>query len=173
MRIRTLAGALAMSGVVAASLPADAAPRHSRSGGHDRGYASRSYSGRSYSSRSYAPRSYSSRSYSGRSYSSRSYSYGYRDRGRSYRSYGGYRTYRSYRPRISFSVRPYLYSRYAYNPYVYDDYAYDPYGYGYEPYAYGYDPYAYNGPYPRYRSRGHYHGRLFCVRPHLSVHIGF
>jgi hypothetical protein len=53
----------------------------------------------------------------------------------------------------------------VYDPYYYD-YGYDPY---YDDYGYGYD----NGPYPRYGSRVHYHGRLFCVRPHLSVHIGF
>ena len=131
MRIRTLAGALAVSGLVAVSLPAEAeaAHRHSRSCGHD-GYRSRSYR----SSR-YAPR----------------YSYGYRGR-----SYG--RSY--YAPRY-YSYRPYRYTRYAYDPYYYD--------------AYGYDgPYAYNGPYPAYRPvRGHYHGRAWCLRPHLSIHIGF
>jgi hypothetical protein len=136
MRIRTLAGTLAVSGLLAASLPApaEAAHRHSRSCGHG-GYSSRSYR---------ADRSH-------RSYRAPRYSYGYRDRyyGRSY-----------YAPRYRY--RPYRYTRYV--PY------YEPY---YEPYGY-YGPYAYNGPYPAYRPvRGHYHGRAWCVRPHVSVHIGF
>lgn len=148
MRIRTLAGALAMSGLVAVSVPADAeaAHRHSASCGHERGYSSRSYR----SSRSYVNRDRGYNSYR----SSRSY--GYRDRG--YNSYRSYDRYRSYSPRRSYGYRPYRYTRYAYDPYDYGN---------------GYDPYAYNGPYPRYRSRAHYHGRLFCVRPHLSLHIGF
>lgn len=154
MRIRALAGAVALSGLVGVSGPpdADAAERRSRSRGHDRGYSSRSYRAPrpSYGHRD---RSYSYRSYDRSRYSSRR-SYGYRP----YRSYG-YRPYRTYR-----------YVPYAYDPYY--AYGYDP--YVYEPYGYGYDPYGYNGPYPRYRSgRAHYHGRLFCVRPHLSVHIGF
>jgi len=161
MRIRALAGALALSGLVGVSLPSDAeaAERRSRSRGHDRGYSSRSYR---------APRS----------------SYGHRDRGNTYRSYDrsrssprrsyGYRPSRSYRAYRSY--RPYRYVPYAYDPYYaygYDSYYYDePYGYDYDPY--GYDRYGYNGPYPRYRSgRAHYHGRLFCVRPHLSIHVGF
>jgi len=174
MRIRTLAGALAMSGLVAVSVPADAeaAERRSGSRGRDRGDSSRSYrsSGPQRSSRSYVNRD---RGYN----SSRSYrsfrSYGDRDRGyRSSRSYRSYDRYRSYAPRAYYRpYRPYRYTRYAYDPYYYG-YAYDP--YAYEPYGYGYDGYGYdNGPYPRYRSRVHYHGRLFCVRPHLSVHIGF
>ena len=130
MRIRTLAGALAVSGLVAASLPAEAQAdhRHSRSCGHGGYYSSRSYR---------APR----------------YAYGHR--GRSH--------WRHYQPRY-YSYRPYGYARYGYDPYYYD--RYDRYGY--------YGPYAYNGPYPAYRPvRGHYHGRLWCVRPHLSIHIGF
>jgi hypothetical protein len=151
--MRTLAGALALSGLVGVSLPSDAeaAQRRSRSRGHDRGYSSRSYR---------APRS----------------SYGHRDRGYTYRSYDRYR----YSPRRSYGYRSYR----SYRPYVYLPYAYDPYyAYGYDSYYYddpygydpnGYDRYGYNGPYPRYRSgRAHYHGRLFCVRPHLSIRIGF
>ena len=128
MRMRTLAGALAVSGLMAASLPAEAeaAHRHSRSCGHG-GYSSRSYR---------SPR----------------HSYGYRDR-----YYG-----RSYSAPRYYGYRPYRYTRYV--PY------YDPY---YEPYGYR-GPYAYNGPYPAYRPvRGHYHGRAWCVRPHVSIHIGF
>jgi hypothetical protein len=131
MTIRTLAGALAVSGLMAASLPAEAeaAHRHSRSCGHA-GYSSRSYR---------SPR----------------YSHGYRDR--SYRRpYGAPRYYGRFH-----AVPRY----YAYRPYRYDPY-YDAYGY--------YGPYAYNGPYPAYRAaRGHYHGRAWCVRPHLSIHLGF
>lgn len=169
MRIRTLAGALAISGLVAASVPADAEAQRHSARDRDRGYSSRSYrsSGPQRSSRSHVNRD---RAYNS-SRSSRSY--GYRDRG--YSSYRSYNRYRSYAPRRSYYrphsyYRPYRYTR-AYAPYYYG-YAYDPYAYdsyGYEPYGYGYD----NGPYPRYRSRAHYHGRLFCVRPHLSVHIGF
>ena len=136
MRIRTLAGALAVSGLVAASLPAEAeaAHRHSRSCGHGGGYSSRSYR---------SPR----------------HSYGYRDWGR---SYSRYYAPRYYSPRYSY--RPYRYTRYGYDPYYYG--GYDPYGY--------YGRYAYNGPYPAYGPvRGHYHGRAWCVRPHLSIHIGF
>lgn len=144
MRIRTLAGALAVSGLVAASLPveAEAAHRHSRSCGHG-GYSSRGYRSSRHD--------------------------GYRDRGyRSYgRSYSRYYAPRSYAPRYytpRYYYRPYAYSRYAYDPY-YDPY-FDRYGY--------YGPYADNGPYPAYRPvRGHYHGRLWCLRPHLSIHIGF
>jgi hypothetical protein len=156
MRIRALAGALALSGLVGASLPpdAEAAERRARSRGHDRGYSSRSYR---------APRS---------SYGQRNRSYTYRssDRSRdsSRRSYG-------YRPSRSYSYRPfrsYSYVPYAYDPYyAYDSYYYDE-PYGYDPY--GYDSYGYNGPYPPYRSgRAHYHGRLFCIRPHVSIRIGF
>jgi len=145
MRIKTLAGALALSALVGVSLPsaAEAAHPRSRSRGHDRGYSSRSYR---------APRQ----------------SYGYRDRGHTYRSYDRYR----YSPRRSYGYRPYRYLPYVYDPYYaygYDTYYYDD-PYGYDPY----DRYGYNGPYPRYRSaRAHYHGRLFCVRPHLSIHVGF
>jgi hypothetical protein len=125
--MRTLAGAVAISSVLALSAPAaEAAHRHSRSCGHDRGYSSRSYRAPRYSSH----------------------------RGRSYRSYRSY--------------RPYAYRPYRVAPYRYSPYAYAPYGYG----AYAYDPYYYDGYYPRVR-RGHYHGRLFCLRPHLSIHIGF
>ena len=123
MRIRNLAGTLAMSGLVALSVPAEAeaAHRHSRSCGHDRGYSSRSYRAPRYSS-----------GYRGRGYSSH----------RSYRSYDRYRSY-SYRPYRSYSHRPYSY------------------GYGY------------GGRYsPRY-GRAHYHGRSFCLRPHVSIRIGF
>jgi hypothetical protein len=134
MRIRTLAGALAMSGLVALQAPAavEAAHRHSRSCGHDRGYSPRSY---------------------------RSSRYSY-DRGRSYRSYSYRPPYRSYGYR-SYRYRPY-------RPYAYSPYAYAPYAYS----GYGYDPYSYDGYYPPPR-RGHYHGRLFCLRPHFSIHIGF
>ena len=145
MRIRGLVGALVVSALVGVSLPseAEAARRHRSSRDH-RGYSSRSYR---------ADR----------------HSYGYRSRGYTYRSYRSYDRYR-YRPRLSFRYRPYRYVPYVYDPYY--AYGYDP--YYYEPYDYGYDPYGYNGPYPRYRSaRAHYHGRLFCVRPHLSVHVGF
>jgi hypothetical protein len=168
MRIRALAGALALSGLVGVSLPpdAEAAERSSRSRGHDRGYSSRSYRApRSSSGR--RDRSYTNRSYDRSRYSPRR-SYGYRP----YRSYG-YRPYRSYGYR---PYRSYRYVPYAYDPYyayAYDSYYYDdPYGYGDDPY--GDDRYGYNGPYPRYRSgRAHYHGRLFCVRPHVSIRIGF
>ena len=131
MRMRTLAGAVAMSGVLALSVPAaEAAHRHSRSCGHDRGYSSRSYR---------APR----------------YSSGYRAK-----NYRSYRSYRSYRP-----YRSYGYRSYGYAPYRY---AYDPYLYA----GYGYDPYYDDGYYPPVR-RGHYHRGLFCLRPHLSIRIGF
>jgi hypothetical protein len=129
MRMRTLAGALAISGVFALSVPAaEAAHRHSRSCGHDRGYSSRSYRGPRYSS-------------------------GYRAK-----------SYRSYRPYRSYGYRPYGYAPYRYAP---PRYAYDPYLYG----AYAYDPYGYDGYYPV--RRGHYHRGLFCLRPHLSIRIGF
>jgi hypothetical protein len=133
MRMRTLAGAAAISGLFALSVPAaEAAHRHSRSCGHDRGYSSRSYR---------APR----------------YSSGHRAK--------SYRSYRSYRPSRSYSYRPYRYTPYRYTPYRY---AYDPYPYR----AYAYDPYYDDGYYPPVR-RGHYHRGLFCVRPHLSIRIGF
>ena len=121
MRIPTVAGALAISGAVVLSAPAglEAAHRHSRSCGHDRGYSSRSY----------------------RPYSYRPYSY---------RPYP-----------VPYPV-PYP-APYAYSPYVYVPPAYS---------AYGYDPYYYDRYYPPPR-RGHHHGRRFCVRPHLSIHIGF
>jgi hypothetical protein len=165
MRIRALAGALALSGLVGVALPpdAEAAERRSRSRGHDRGYSSRSY--RAPRSSGHRDRSYTYRSSDRSRYSSRR-SYGYRPS----RSYS-YRPYRSYNHRPYRSYRSYRYLPYLYDPYY--AYGYDPYYYdGYDPY--GYDSYGYNGPYPRYRSgRAHYHGRLFCIRPHVSIRIGF
>ena len=85
----------------------------------------------------------------------------------------GYRSSR-YPQRYSYR-RPFYDNRYRYavppGPYGvgYYDRLYDPY---YDPYYSGsYRPSRYDG-YRRY-SRGHYHGRSWCRRPHLSVHIDF
>jgi hypothetical protein len=82
-------------------------------------------------------------------------------RSRDYRrSYDYRRSGRDYRYRYVVPPRSY---GYVYAPY--DDYYYSP-RYDYYDYDYGYRP--------RYsRSRGHYHGRSFCLRPHISLHIGF
>jgi hypothetical protein len=153
MRIRNLAGALAVSSaLVATSLPVEAEAQQGRNG-RSRGYSSRSDR--------YAGGYRGGYAYRGDRGKGRYYGY---NRGHGYKSYGyrshGYRPY-GYAYGYKHGYKPY---RYGYYPYRYAPYAYAPYGY-----PYYYDPYyAYGYPY----APG-VHGSVVVGGPHFRIGVGF